>query len=115
MGSEIAGELPWIMKILLVDSWAGVFLALFGLAAQMLFMSRMMLQWYVSERAQQSIVPEGFWWLSIFGASLLLTYGIMRQDIVIIAAQSFGFIVYARNLMLIHARKRDARLTVPAE
>ena len=100
----------WLMQLLLVDSWAGVWLALFGLAAQAVFMSRMLVQWIVSERARRSIVPVPFWWLSLGGAAMMLVYGAMRQDIVIILAQLFGFTVYARNLWLIHVERRDANL-----
>ena len=106
----MADEPHWLMQLLLVDSWAGVWLALFGLAAQAVFMSRMLVQWIVSERARRSIVPVPFWWLSLGGAAMMLVYGAMRQDIVIILAQLFGFTVYARNLWLIHVERRDASL-----
>lgn len=96
----------WLMELLLVDTWPGVWLALFGLAAQAIFMSRMVIQWVTSERARRSIIPVSFWWLSLVGAVMLLVYGIMREDVVIIAAQLFGFIVYARNLWLIHVENR---------
>ena len=97
----------WMMRLLLVDSWWGVWLAVFGLAAQAIFMSRMIIQWVATERAKRSVVPVAFWWLSILGAVMLLVYGVLRQDIVIIAAQAFGFIVYARNLWFIQAERRD--------
>ncbi|MEM1344562.1 MAG: lipid-A-disaccharide synthase N-terminal domain-containing protein [Pseudomonadota bacterium] len=93
--------------MLLVDSWAGVWLALFGLAAQAVFMSRMVVQWIASERARRSVVPPVFWWLSLVGAAMLLGYGVLRQDIVIILAQAFGFAVYGRNLWLIRAEGRE--------
>lgn len=92
----------WLMELLLVESWSGVWLALFGLAAQAVFMSRMLVQWIASERARASVMPVAFWWLSLAGAVMLLVYGIMRADIVIILAQAFGFAIYARNLWLIH-------------
>ena len=98
----LATETHWLMQVLLVDSWPRVWLALFGLAAQGIFMSRMMVQWIATERARQSVVPVAFWWLSLAGAVMLLIYGILDRDIVIILAQSFGFIVYARNLWFIH-------------
>ena len=106
----MADEPHWLMQLLLVDSWAGVWLALFGLAAQAVFMSRMLVQWIVSERARRSIVPVPFWWLSLGGAAMMLVYGAMRQDIVIILAQLFGFTVYARNLWLIHVERRSTGL-----
>lgn len=98
----------WLARALLVDSWPGIWLALFGLAAQAVFMARMLVQWIASERARRSIVPVAFWWLSLAGAAMLLAYGVMRRDIVIILAQLFGAIVYVRNLWLIHSESKSA-------
>lgn len=100
-------ETHWLMQLLLVDNWAGVALALFGLSAQTVFMSRMLVQWIASERARRSVVPPPFWWLSLAGAMMMLAYGVLRQDIVIILAQLFGFTVYARNLWFIHVEKQE--------
>ena len=100
-------ERHWLMELLLVDDWFGVGLAVFGILAQSLFMCRMLVQWITSEKARRSVVPTAFWWLSIAGASLLLIYGVLRRDVVIILAQLFGFIVYARNLYLIHLAKKE--------
>lgn len=96
----------WLLDLLLVKDWAGIWLALFGLAAQGLFMCRMLVQWIASERARQSVVPEAFWWLSVAGAALLLVYGIYRSDIVIILAQAFGMVIYLRNLWFIRVTAR---------
>lgn len=104
----LATDPHWLMQILLVDSWPRVWLALFGLAAQGIFMSRMMVQWIATERARQSVVPVVFWWLSLAGAVMLLIYGVLDRDIVIILAQSFGFIVYARNLWFIYSTSDEA-------
>ncbi|MEM7210279.1 MAG: lipid-A-disaccharide synthase N-terminal domain-containing protein [Pseudomonadota bacterium] len=102
MGSET----HWIMDLLLVDSWMKVWIATFGLTAQGVFMSRMLVQWVATERAKKSVVPVPFWWLSLAGAVMLLIYGILDRDIVIILAQSFGFIVYARNLWFIYSERQ---------
>ena len=102
MGSET----HWIMDLLLVDSWMKVWIAAFGLTAQGVFMSRMLVQWVATERAKKSVVPVPFWWLSLAGAIMLLIYGILDRDIVIILAQSFGFIVYARNLWFIYSERQ---------
>lgn len=101
----MAGETHWLMDLLLVDSWVKVWIALFGLTAQGIFMSRMIVQWVATERAKRSVIPVPFWWLSILGATMLLIYGILDRDIVIILAQSFGFIVYARNLWFIYSER----------
>ena len=103
----MGAETHWLMDMLLVDSWVKVWIAIFGLAAQAIFMSRMLVQWIASERAKRSIVPVQFWWLSMIGAVMLLIYGILDRDIVIILAQTFGFVVYARNLWFIHVERRE--------
>ncbi|HEY6084995.1 MAG TPA: lipid-A-disaccharide synthase N-terminal domain-containing protein, partial [Nitrospira sp.] len=43
-----------------------------------------------------------FWYMSLIGGLITLTYAIYRKDPVFIAGQSIGAIVYIRNLMLIH-------------
>jgi lipid-A-disaccharide synthase-like uncharacterized protein len=55
----------------------------------------------VSERAGRSVIPLAFWYLSIVGSVLLLTYAIFRRDPVFILGQSAGFVVYFRNLLLL--------------
>ncbi|MEL6316832.1 MAG: lipid-A-disaccharide synthase N-terminal domain-containing protein [Pseudomonadota bacterium] len=115
MSAPAEAPAHWLLSLLLVDSWPAAMLAVFGLAAQAVFMSRMVVQWTASERAGRSVVPVSFWWLSIAGAAMLLVYGALRQDIVILLAQAFGFIVYARNLVLIARERRALRAEGPAE
>lgn len=71
-----------------------------GLFAQALFSARFLVQWIVSERRRRSTMPKVFWYLSLGGSGLLLAYAIHVRDPVFILGQSFGFIVYGRNLML---------------
>ncbi len=73
----------------------------FGFIAQLMFTLRFVVQWIESERAKRSVVPTSFWWFSLIGSTLLLIYAIYRADPVFILAQSFGFVVYVRNLMLL--------------
>ncbi|WP_339487773.1 lipid-A-disaccharide synthase N-terminal domain-containing protein [Pseudomonas sp. EL_65y_Pfl2_R95] len=72
-----------------------------GFAGQLAFTGRFALQWLYSEYKKRSVIPVGFWYLSIVGSALLLAYAIYRQDPVFILGQSFGFVVYLRNLQLI--------------
>lgn len=76
-----------------------------GLAGQLVFTGRFALQWLYSEYKKRSIIPVGFWYLSIVGSALLLAYAIYREDPVFILGQSFGFVVYLRNLQLIARHK----------
>ncbi len=73
-----------------------------GLAGQAIFMGRMLVQWFVSEKSKRSIIPVSFWWMSLIGSSMLLVYFIWRRDIVGILGNLTGWIVYVRNLVLIH-------------
>jgi lipid-A-disaccharide synthase-like uncharacterized protein len=89
-------------------AWLGL-----GFGAQGLFFCRIVLQWIVSERRGESVIPEGFWWLSLGGAVLLLVYSIHRRDPVFIVGQCLGSFIYIRNLVLVHRKKRAA--AAPAE
>jgi lipid-A-disaccharide synthase-like uncharacterized protein len=91
-----------LMQILHADSplelaWVG-----FGLAGQLLFTARFLVQWIASERARRSVVPVSFWYFSMGGGLMLLAYAIYRADPVFVLGQLMGVVVYARNLWLIH-------------
>ncbi|MEW6536759.1 MAG: lipid-A-disaccharide synthase N-terminal domain-containing protein [Candidatus Auribacterota bacterium] len=77
-----------------------------GFGGQILFFSRFLVQWIISEYRRESVIPEVFWYLSIAGSSLLLTYAIYRKDPVFILGQSVGFVVYIRNIILINKKKK---------
>ena len=73
---------------------------LIGLLAQLAFMSRMLVQWIMSERARKVVNPALFWWLSLFGALTMSFYGFLRQDLAILLGQLVSFYVYIYNLKL---------------
>jgi lipid-A-disaccharide synthase-like uncharacterized protein len=81
----------------------------FGFAAQFVFAMRFIVQWIASERRRRSYVPVAFWYLSICGGLMLLTYAIQRRDPVFMAGQSLGVFIYVRNLVLIYRRAGDYR------
>lgn len=76
--------------------WLGI-----GFFGQALFFGRWVVQWITSEKKAESQVPVSFWYMSLIGGLITLTYAIYRQDPVFIAGQSVGSVVYIRNLMLI--------------
>lgn len=76
-----------------------------GFIGQFLFASRFIVQWIVTEKNKKSTIPIQFWYLSIFGGLILLSYAIYRKDPVIITGQLFGILVYARNLYYIYKNK----------
>jgi len=83
--------------------WLGL-----GFLGQFLFFLRFFFQWLISERKRESVIPVCFWYFSIFGGALLLSYAIYRRDPVFIAGQSLGVFVYARNLYFIY-NKRESK------
>ena len=91
-----------IFAVLSIDNWTEFWWVVLGLTAQLSFSARFIVQWIASERAGRSYVPVAFWYLSLMGGILLLSYAIYRADVVFILGQSMGLIVYTRNLVLIH-------------
>ena len=85
-----------------------------GFVGQALFGARFIIQWVVSEKKGESPIPLAFWYCSIGGAIVLLSYAIYKQDPVFIVGQSLGSIVYVRNLILID-RKRKSMASVGAD
>ena len=69
-----------------------------GFIGQTVFASRFLIQWVVSERASKSIIPNIFWWISLAGSMILLSYAIHKVDPVFIVGQSCGFLIYSRNI-----------------
>ena len=80
-----------------------------GFGAQLMFSMRFIVQWIASERARQSVVPEIFWYFSLAGGAMLLTYAIYRLDPVFILGQLTGLVIYSRNIFFIWQAKAQAR------
>jgi len=82
---------------------------LFGFAAQFVFFLRFAVQWWVSEKKKQSVIPVSFWYLSIAGTTMILIYSIQRKDIVFTTASCLNALIYIRNLILIHNNKNKTQ------
>jgi lipid-A-disaccharide synthase-like uncharacterized protein len=84
-----------------------------GWAGNAVFFSRFIVQWYATEKLKRVVVPAAFWWLSLAGSLLLLSYALFyKGDSVFIFAYAFTWIPYIRNL-IIHHRHEDAHLDCP--
>jgi lipid-A-disaccharide synthase-like uncharacterized protein len=97
-----ARDRSWLFRLLNITSPVGFAWVALGLAGQVLFTGRMVLQWLISEREKRSVVPVGFWWMSLLGATMLLVYFTWRRDLVGVLGQSTGWVIYVRNLWLIY-------------
>ncbi len=86
-----------------------------GFAGQAMFFMRFFVQWLYSEKHRRSLIPTAFWYFSLAGSCLLLTYAIIKQDPVFIVGQSTGFIIYTRNLVLIKREQNEKLAQQSAE
>ncbi len=77
-----------------------LWLLVLGSGAQVIFTFRFIYQWYFSERIRESVLPMGFWLLSLTGASLILVYAVIRKDPVLLLGHLAGSIIYIRNIIL---------------
>jgi lipid-A-disaccharide synthase-like uncharacterized protein len=77
--------------------WLGI-----GFLGQGLFFGRFFVQWLASERARESVIPRAFWFFSLGGGLVLLSYAIHRRDPVFIVGQVTGLFIYIRNLWFIY-------------
>lgn len=84
-------ELPWYEYL--------------GIVAAIIFFGRFYLQWWVSERLGQSVIPVGFWYMSCTGSLMLLVYAALLGSPVGALSHCFNIIVYARNLYHIWGEK----------
>jgi lipid-A-disaccharide synthase-like uncharacterized protein len=85
-----------------------------GWMGNAVFFSRFFVQWYATEKRGQVVVPLLFWWLSLAGSLLLLSYALFYQrDSVFIFAYAFTWIPYIRNLV-IHRRHEQSQIQCPA-
>ena len=76
-----------------------------GLLGNSFFFSRFLVQWIASGR---SLVPRAFWYLSLVGSALLLTYALHRRDPVFVLAYLPNAFVYWRNLVLLRRAEPEA-------
>lgn len=90
-------DIELLFKNEAIPTW----LLILGIVAQVIFTLRFIYQWIHAERHKESSLPMGFWVLSLIGASLILTYAIIRKDPVLFVGHLFGMMIYARNAYLI--------------
>lgn len=84
-----------------------LWMILFGSMGQIIFTLRFVYQWYESSKRNESILPGGFWIISLIGSGIIIAYGIYRLDPVLILGQSVGFIAYSRNLIIGNKYKKQ--------
>jgi len=75
-------------------------LLILGSTAQIIFNLRFLYQWIYSERMKESVLPLGFWFLSLIGSTMILIYAIIRKDPVLFVGHIMGILIYVRNIII---------------
>ena len=81
-------------------------LLIIGFVGQGLFSARFLIQWVVSEKKRESVIPLPFWYFSLLGGITLFIYAFSKKDLVIMVGQGTGIFIYTRNLYLIYRKRR---------
>lgn len=84
-----------------------LFVHLFGFIGIALFSSRFWVQWWFAEKHQQSYLGKGFWWLSLIGDLMSITYFAYIGDAVNFIGPAIGTVPYVRNLMLMRNSEKE--------
>lgn len=82
-----------------------LWLIIFGSAGQIIFTLRFIYQWIYSIRKGESVLPAGFWIISLTGSIIIMAYALVRHDPVLILGQIFGLVAYTRNLIIWYRAK----------
>ena len=86
----------------LIPGW----MIVMGTVGQLVFTVRFIYQFLYSRRRNESLLPVSFWIIGIIGGTILVTYGALRHDWVLLIGQAFGLVTYIRNLMIWHRSSR---------
>ena len=81
-----------------------------GFVGLIVFSSRFVVQWIVSEIKKESVIPVSFWYLSIIGSLFLLSYALYRADPIFILSYLFNGLIYGRNLYFIYTKRKQVRV-----
>lgn len=85
-----------------------------GTIGQLALNLRFVYQWYYSEKHKTSILPVGFWHISVWASVLVIIYSlfhpVLEFEPVLLVSQSLGILVYIRNLFIF--KKQAAHVNV---
>jgi lipid-A-disaccharide synthase-like uncharacterized protein len=85
--------------------------ATIALVGQVVFGGRFVLQWIVSEYKKRSHVPTSFWFVSLAGSLILLSYSIHIKNPVFMLGFSLNTLIYLRNIHLIYKHAKRGIVT----
>jgi len=87
---------------------------LVGYLGAFMFTSRWFVQLYYTRKLKRVVMPTMFWWLSVSGSVLLLSYFVFgKNDSVGIISNLFPTFVSVYNLIVDLRHRRDQELSDP--
>lgn len=95
-----SGDAATFITTFLQNESVPVWLLIFGTAGQLIFTLRFVYQLIYSYRKKESLLPLGFWIISVSGSAVIIVYGIIRRDPILLLGQVPGIITYLRNIAL---------------
>ena len=98
-------DLPAFVNQFFKNEDIHLWLLVFGSLGQIIFTLRFVYQWLYSRRKNESVLPLGFWLISLTGSLIIVAYALYRRDPVLILGQSTGLLVYSRNIYLLQRNK----------
>ena len=98
-------DLPAFVNQFFKNEDIPLWLLVFGSLGQIIFTLRFVYQWLYSRRKNESVLPLGFWLISLTGSLIIVAYALYRRDPVLILGQSTGLLVYSRNIYLLQRNK----------
>lgn len=102
----MASDIPQFLEKFFHNAEVPLWLLIFGSLGQVLFTLRFIYQWLYSRKEGESKLPAGFWIISLVGSLAIVSYGIIRLDVVLIIGQSVGLIAYVSNLIILHKERK---------
>jgi lipid-A-disaccharide synthase-like uncharacterized protein len=76
-----------------------------GALGILIFYGRFSVQWVLSERRRESVMPLPFWYMSLVGSLLLVVYSVARGNLPFLLGFIFIGIPTIRNIMLIRRER----------
>ena len=101
----IVRDIPTFVDTFLRNEQVPPKLLLFGVLGQFTFEIRSVYQLVYSYKRKKSILPLGHWVLAVVGSTMIIIYGLIRHDWVLVLGQ-FSIFFSARNLMISLAEQR---------
>ncbi|MCF0167592.1 MAG: lipid-A-disaccharide synthase N-terminal domain-containing protein [Bacteroidales bacterium] len=107
----MAGHWGDISQNLFHNEQIPLWMVIYGSAGQVIFSLRFAYQFLYSKKRSESILPKGFWIISLAGSLIIVSYAFIRHDWALALGQTCGLVTYSRNLMIAVKSERTAGKT----